>query len=58
MCLCLVIQSCPTLSDRLIVAHQISLPWDFSAKNTGVGCHFPPLQELPDPGIDPRSPTL
>ena len=32
MCLCLVIQSCPTLSDRLVVAHQINLPWDFSAR--------------------------
>ena len=30
-------------------------PWDFPGKNTGVGCHFPPPGELPDPGIKPGS---
>ena len=25
--------------------------WNFSGKNTGVGCQSPPLRDLPDPGI-------
>ena len=33
-----------TPMDRLLC------PWDFSDKNTGVGCHFPPPRGLPDPG--------
>ena len=32
-------------------------PWDFPGKNTGVGCHFPPSGDLPDPGIKPVSPV-
>ena len=32
-------------------------PWDSPGKNTGVGCHFL-LRDLPDPGIEPRSPAL
>ena len=39
------------------VAYQLLHPWDFPGKNTGVGRHFL-LQDLPDPGIKPRSPTL
>ena len=27
-------------------------------KNTGVGCQCPPPGDLPNPGIDPRSPAL
>ena len=27
----------------------------FLGKNTGIGCHFPPPGELPDPGIKPKS---
>jgi len=30
--------------------------WDFSGKDTGVGFHFPPPGDLPDPGIEPASP--
>ena len=33
-------------------------PWGFSGKNTGVGCHFPPPGDLPDPGIKLASPAL
>ena len=33
-------------------------PWDFSGKNTGVGCHSPPPGDLPNPGSKPVSPTL
>ena len=32
-------------------------PWDFPGQNTGVGCHAL-LVDLPNLGIEPRSPTL
>ena len=39
--LCLVIQSCLTLSDPMNCSPQGSSgPWDFSGKNTRVDCHF------------------
>ena len=31
---------------------------DPPAKNTGVGCPFPPPRDLPDLGIEPASPAL
>ena len=40
------------------VAHQAPLSWDFPGKNTGVGCHFLIQGNLPDVGIEPRSPAL
>ena len=33
-------------------------PWDFPGKNIGEGLPFPPQGDLPDPGIEPASPTL
>ena len=39
------------------VAHQAP-PWDFPGKNTGVGWHFLLQGNLPNPGIELRSPTL
>ena len=33
-------------------------PWDSPGKSTGVGCHFPSPGDLPDPGIEPRSPSF
>ena len=30
-------------------------PWDSPGKNSGVGCHFLPLGDLPHPGIKPKS---
>ena len=32
-------------------------PWDFSNKNTGVGCHFHFPGDLPNPGTEPTSPV-
>ena len=32
--------------------------WDYSGKNTEVGCHALLQGSLPDPGIKPRSTTL
>ena len=31
--------------------------WDFSGRNIGMGCHFLPPGDLPDPGIEPRLPV-
>ena len=33
-------------------------PWDSPVKNTGLGCHDLLQGNLPDPGIEPRSPAL
>ena len=33
-------------------------PWDFPGKSTGVGLPFPSPGDLPDPGVEPGSPTL
>ena len=34
------LQSCPTLCDPQMAAHQLRHFWDSPGKNTGVGCHF------------------
>ena len=31
-------------------------PWDSPGKNTGVGGHFPPPGDLPNPGVEISSP--
>ena len=49
-CKVLVTQSCPTLWDST----DCSPP----GKNTGVGCHSLLQGDLPNPGIEPRSPVL
>ena len=40
------------------VACRLLCPWDFSGKNTAVGCHFLLQRDVPDPGIGPASPML
>ena len=37
---------------------RVLCPWDFSGKNTGVVCHALLQGDLPNPGIEPRSPAL
>ena len=37
---------------------RLVYPWDFSDKNTGVGCHFLPPGYFPSPGIESISPAL
>ena len=49
-----VAQSCPTLCDPM----DCSLPWDSPGNSIGVGCHFLPRVNLPDPGIEPGSPIF
>ena len=41
-----------------IIGHQAPLPWDSPGKNTAVGCHFLLQGNLPNPGIEPKSPAL
>ena len=33
-------------------------PWNYPGQNTGVGSCNPSLEDLPNPGIEPRSPPL
>ena len=55
--LCLFTQLCPTLCDPMEPA-RLLCPWGFSRQESwsGLPCSLP--GDLPDPGIEPRSPTL
>ena len=54
----LVPQSCLTLSDPMDCSLPGSSSMVFSKQEYGVGCHFLSSGYLPDPGVEPRSPTL
>ena len=53
-----VAQSCLTLCDPWTVAHQAPPSMGFSRQEYWSGLPFPSPGDLPDPGIEPRSPTL
>jgi len=53
-----VAQSCPTLFDPWTVAHKAPSSMGFSRQEYRSGLPFPSPEDLPDPGIEPRSPTL
>ena len=53
-----VAQSCPTLCSPWTVAHQAPPSMGFSRQEYWSGLPFPSPGDLPDPGIEPRSPTL
>ena len=54
---CLVSQSCPILCDPMDCSPPgSSVHGDSPGKNPGLPC--PPAGDLPNPGIEPRSPTL
>ena len=54
-----VAQPCPTLCDPMDCSLPGSLhPWNFPGKSPGVGCHLLLQGHLPNPRIEPRSPTL
>ena len=38
--------------------HELYSPWNSPGQNTGVGKPFPSPGDLPNPGVEPRSPTL
>ena len=53
----LVTQSCPSLCDpHRLQPSRLLRAWDFLAENTG--SQFPSPGDLPNPGMEPRSPTL
>ena len=53
-----VAQSCPTLCNPWTVAHQAPPSMGFSGQEYWRGLPFLSPGDLPDPGIEPRSPTL
>ena len=54
----LVAKSCPTLATPWTVACQAPLSMRFSRQEYWTGLPFPSPGDLPDPGIEPRSPAL
>ena len=54
----LVAKSCPNLETPWTSAHQAPLSVGFSRQEYWSGLPFPSPGDLPDPGIEPRSPTL
>ena len=52
------IMSCLTLCDPWTVVYQASLSIGFSRQEYWSGLPFPSPEDLPYPGIEPRSPTL
>ena len=55
----LVTQPCPTLCDPMdYIAHHASLSMGFSRQEYWNMLPFLPPGDLPDPGIEPRSPAL
>ena len=53
-----VAQSCPTLCHPWTVAYQASPSMGFSRQEYQSELPFPSPGDLPDPGIEPRCPTL
>ena len=54
-----VAQSCPTLCDLMSSSlHQAPPSMGFSRQEYWSGLPFPSPGNLPDPGIEPRSPAL
>ena len=53
--------SCSVMSDSLspfgLITHQAPLSMGFFRQEYWSGCHFPPLGDLPDPRIEPKSPV-
>ena len=53
-----VIQSCLTLCDSKDYPTRLLCPWDSLHRNIRVGNHSLLQGDLPNPGIQPRSPAL
>ena len=58
MCVHLVTQGVRLFATPWTVAHQAPLSMGFSGQEYWSGLPCPPPGDLPNPGIDPRSPTL
>ena len=57
-CCFLVTKSCLTFVTPWTVAHQAPLSMGFPRQEYWSGLPFLPPGDLPDPGIEPRSPAL
>ena len=57
-CHCLVTTSCLTLATPWTVACQAPVSMGFSRQEYWSGLPFPSPGDLPNPGIEPRSPAL
>ena len=55
---CLVSKTCPIFAIKWTVAHQAALSVGFSRQEYWSGLPFPSPGDLPNPGIEPRSPAL
>ena len=53
-----LLQSCQTLCSPMDYNHQAPLSMGFSRQEYWSGLPFPPLGDLPDPGIKPESLTF
>ena len=53
-----VTQSCPTLCDPMDCTCEAPPSMGFSMQEYRSGLRFPTPGDLPDPGIEPRSPEL
>ena len=59
VCVCLVTQSCPTLGDTVDYSPPgSSVPEDFSRQEYWSRLPCPLPGDLPNPGVEPRSPAL
>ena len=56
--LCQVTQSCLTLRPHGLQPTRLLYPWGFSRQQYWNGLPCPPPGDLPNPGIEPRSPAL
>ena len=54
----LVAKTCPTLVTPWTVAHQAPLSMGFSRQEYWSGLPFPSPGDLPNPGVEPKSPAL
>ena len=57
-CVCLVVQSCPTLQPHGLQPTRLLCPWGFSRQEYWSGLLCPSPGDLHNPGIAPRSPAL
>ena len=57
MNICVLAQSCSILCDPMDYSYQTPLSMGFSRQEYWSGLPFPSPGDLPDPGIEPRSPA-
>ena len=61
VCVCVCVLSHSVVSDSLqpyaLYLSSLLCPWNFLGKNTGSELPFPPLGDLPGPGLEPESPV-